>query len=254
MKNLAILQARCSSTRLPGKVLKTLEGRAMIDQQIARVLRSKRLDQLVVATSVDASDDPLADHLEKQGIAVFRGSLNDVLDRFYQAALVHRAPTIIRLTGDCPLFDAGVLDELIEFFEKGDYDYASNAIEATYPDGLDAEIFRFSALESAWKKAQLPSEREHVTPYIHKRSEPFTIGHMKNSIDYSGQRWTVDNPEDFEMVKRVYAELYPKNPSFDWKDVLALLEQHPEIREINTGIQRNEGYLQSLKKDGGTKP
>ncbi|RYZ85897.1 MAG: spore coat protein [Proteobacteria bacterium] len=250
MKNLAILQARCSSTRLPGKVLKDLEGRPMIDQQISRVLQSKRLGQLIVATSTDPSDNILAQHLLDQGAKVFRGSLDDVLDRYYQAGSLHRGETIIRLTGDCPLFDPGLLDELIDYFEQGNFDYASNSLQATYPDGLDAEIFKFSALERAWKNARIPSDREHVTPYIHKLREPFLIGFKKNSVDYSDHRWTVDNTQDFEMVKAVYSKLYSENPFFNWRDILNLLEKHPEIREINQGIQRNEGYESSIKKDG----
>jgi len=163
---LAILQARVSSTRLPGKVLKPILGMPMLLRQIERVKQAKLIEQLLVATSDDKSDDPIEQLCRENDIACFRGSLDDVLDRFYQAAKPYQPDHIVRLTGDCPLIDPQLIDEVVVFCLSGDYDYVSNAFEPTYPDGLDVEVFRFPCLQQAWEEAELPSEREHVTLFI----------------------------------------------------------------------------------------
>lgn len=246
---LAILQARCSSSRLPGKVLKPLLGQPMLARHIERLGRSKRLSKLIVATSAEASDDALAQLCDSIGVACFRGSLNDVLDRFYRAACTHPSEHLLRLTGDCPLADPLVVDACIDFHLAGNFDYTSNALQASFPDGLDVEVFRFACLEEAWKEAQLPSEREHVTPFIHRRPERYRIGHYKQDRDFSWLRWTVDRPEDFTLVEAIYEELYPANPAFSTDDVLALLARKPELAAINADLTRNEGYLKSLLDD-----
>lgn len=246
---LAVLQARVSSSRLPGKVLLPLEGEAMLAQQIARVRQSKRLDDFIVATSTQSDDDPLAELCVRIGVRCYRGSIDDVLDRFYQAALLTKPDHVVRLTGDCPLFDPEMLDKLVDYYLENCFDYASNCFEPTLPDGLDAEIFSFTALARAHREARLPSEREHVTPFINKQPKIFRAGCWRSDVDLSALRWTVDEPADYELVKRIYARLFPANPRFRTADVLALLESEPEWKTANTMHKRNEGFQKSLEQD-----
>jgi glutamate-1-semialdehyde 2,1-aminomutase len=245
----AVLQARFSSSRLPGKVLLPLQGRPMLARQLERLRRSRRVDALVVATSDRPDDDELAALCAEEGVACFRGSLDDVLDRFYRAADQYKPAAVVRLTGDCPLADPAVIDACIDFFRAGGYDYASNSVEPTFPDGLDVEVMRFDCLERAWREAAVPSEREHVTPFIHTRPDRFRIGSFRNKRDLSSMRWTVDEPDDLEFVRAVYAALYPENSAFATGDVLALLERRPELAAINDRHQRNEGYEKSKARD-----
>lgn len=249
MKVLGILQARFTSSRLPGKVLKPILGRPMLALQLERLKRARRLGGLVVATSVEASDDPLAALCAAEGVEVSRGSLDDVLDRFYRAAEPRAPELVVRLTGDCPLADPALVDRVVDELLASGADYASNSVQPTFPDGLDVEAFRFEALARAWREAKLPSEREHVTPFIHKRPEAFRVVHVKGEPDLSALRWTVDEPADFELVTRVYEALYPSKPAFTTADVLALLDAHPDWKTLNTGHARNEGFEKSLKKD-----
>lgn len=246
---LAILQARVSSTRLPGKVLKPILGHPMIFRQIERIKRATKIDQLIVATSSDVTDDPLAQLCIENNITYFRGSLEDVLDRFYQAAKSYKPDYIVRLTGDCPLTDPKLIDDVISFCEQGDYDYVSNVVEPTYPDGLDAEVFRFPCLEDAWKEGGLPSQREHVTLFIRQHPKRYKIGSYKNRIDLSSLRWTVDEPFDFELVTNIYEALYPLNSGFTTQDILVFLDEHPGMKTHNIHLQRNEGLLKSLRED-----
>ena len=246
---IAVLQARFSSTRLPGKVLKPLLGRPMLARQLERIGRAASIDRIIVATSTEASDDPIADLCGEIGVGCYRGSLDDVLDRMYQAAASAGAATVMRLTGDCPLADPAVFDDLNAFFLQGGYDYASNTIEPTFPDGLDVEVMHFECLKAAWREAVLPSEREHVTPFIYNHSERFRLGSFKQKSDLSGLRWTVDEPRDFEFVSRIYEALYEGNPAFTAADVLRLLQDQPELELINSGQERNEGYQASLQAD-----
>jgi spore coat polysaccharide biosynthesis protein SpsF len=245
----AILQARTTSSRLPGKVLKLLQGQPMLLQEIHRIKRAKTLDHVVVATSVDRSDDPIAEMCQQHQIDCFRGSLTDVLDRYYHASLQFKADVIVRLTGDCPLIDPDVIDQAVRFFQKGSYDFAGNTVEPTFPDGLDVEVFRQTALESDWREARKPSDREHVTPYIYHHPERFRIGSFKQDTDDSHMRWTVDEPEDYDFVKSIYTALYPANPSFSKADILSYLKNHPELSKINAMHTRNEGYVRSQKSD-----
>lgn len=221
----------------------------MLLRQIERISGAKRIDKLIVATSTDPSDDPIEKLCLDNHILLSRGSLQDVLDRFFRAASAYQAGHIVRLTGDCPLADPEVIDSLIEFYLHGGYDYASNSLEPTLPDGLDAEIFRFACLKLAWEEAKLPSQREHVTPFIHSQPELFKLGSYKNSVDLSTLRWTVDEKEDFELISRIYAELYPLNPRFTMNDVLLFLEREPELKKHNVRYARNEGFQKSLQKD-----
>ena len=246
---LAILQARMSSHRLPGKVMKPILGQPMLLRQIERVGRAAMLGSLVIATSEDATDDPIERFCAEHGVGCFRGSLDDVLDRFYRVAKDRAPEYVVRLTGDCPLADPNVIDTIVRFCLDGDYDYATNAIQPSFPDGLDVEVFKFACLEAAWREATLPSQREHVTPFIHQQPGRFKIGHYRRPRDLSHLRWTVDEPADFELVRQVYELLYPVKPDFGTDDILELLERRPDLKMLNTLHQRNEGYRRSLEKD-----
>jgi spore coat polysaccharide biosynthesis protein SpsF len=246
---LAILQARMSSSRLPGKVLMDVLGQPMLARQIERIHRASHVDALCVATSIDASDDPIDELCRRMAVAVSRGSLDDVLDRYYRAALPYAPDHIVRLTGDCPLIDPAVIDQAIAMHLGGGFDYTSNTLEPTYPDGLDVEVCSFHSLQIAWREARLASQREHVTPFIKLQPQQFRIGQLRYHRDLSGLRWTVDYQRDMDMVRRVYELLSPSQPTFLMEDILDLLQRHPELRDINTGVQRDEGYLKSIAND-----
>lgn len=210
---LAILQARMSSTRLPGKVLMPLAGAPMLSRQIERIQRSKLIDKLIIATSDRSEDDPVAGLWPDS----FRGSLNNVLDRFYCAAEPYDPLYVVRLTGDCPLTDWTVIDGCIQFMLDGCFDYASNTLNPTFPDGLDVEIFTFEMLGIAWRKARDPYDLEHVTPYIQREPDR---GSFEHDVDLSHLRWTVDTLEDYAFVSRVYETLYPIDPAFTTQRIL----------------------------------
>jgi spore coat polysaccharide biosynthesis protein SpsF len=244
---LAILQARSSSSRFPRKVLEPLLGAPMILRQIERIRRAKRLDALVLATSVDPSDDELAQLCVEGGVKVYRGSLNDVLGRFISAARSAGRPDwIVRLTGDCPLADPAIIDRVIEQAVQSGADYASNALVATFPDGLDVEVMRAAALEAIGSEPRSDAEREHVTLALYRHPERFNIHHVRNDRDLSHLRWTVDEPRDFALVKTIYEALYPGKPDFSFADVLALIEGRPDLATLNVDIKRNEGLAKSL--------
>jgi spore coat polysaccharide biosynthesis protein SpsF len=245
----AVLQARISSTRLPGKVLLPLLGEPMLSRQIERVRQARSLTELIVATSTESSDDVLAGECARMGVACSRGSLSDVLDRFYRAIEPTRATVLVRLTGDCPLICPDIVDAVVALREQGDFDYASNVRVPSFPDGLDVEVMTRQALSRAWEQASLASEREHVTPYIWKHPELFRIGSHTSPVDYSAYRWTVDEPRDFALVSAVYERLYPSNPNFRMADVLQLLDSEPALKRLNAGIAANMGYLKSLEDD-----
>lgn len=250
MKVIAVLQARAGSSRLPGKVLKPILGKPMLERQLERVRRATSLDCIVVATSTERADDAIEQLCRAIEVPVFRGSLDDVLDRFYNAAAPYAAEHVVRLTGDCPLADPEVIDAVVSMHVTHGYDYTSNVEPPTFPDGLDAEIVRFAALEQAWREAKLPSEREHVTPFIRGNRERFRHGNLVNPRgDLSALRWTVDEPADFEFVTRVYEALHPARPEFGIDDILLLLARAPELAGLNSRFLRNEGYLKSLVKD-----
>lgn len=222
--NLAILQARMTSSRLPGKVMAPVLGEPMIGRQLERLGRSARIGRVVVATSVDPSDDVLADYVRGQGHLVFRGSLTDVLDRFGGAmAMVPEADTVVRLTADCPLADWTVIDATIDCFRAAGADYASNTPAVrTYPHGLDVEVMRRAALDAACAEAADAYEREHVTPFIYRRPGRFRLAYLSQPVSRAHLRWTVDLPEDLAFVREVYERLYPGNPMFTSADVIAL--------------------------------
>ena len=249
MNVVAVLQARVTSSRLPGKILRPILGRPMLALQVERIRRATRLNDLVVATSEDPSDDPLRALCAAAGVELFRGSLNDVLDRVYRAALPHAPTHLVRLTGDCPLTDPEVIDDVIRAHVDGGNDFTSNARPPTYPDGLDVEVARFAAFTEAWKEARLASEREHVMPFLYNHPERYRLGSVTSPVDRSALRWTVDEPGDFELVRRVYEALYPVNPAFTTADILDLMEREPALAALNANLRRNEGLEKSLRAD-----
>ncbi|MFZ1917433.1 MAG: aminotransferase class III-fold pyridoxal phosphate-dependent enzyme [Terriglobales bacterium] len=244
----AIIQARMGSTRLPGKSMAEIDGRPMLWHVAQRVKRASLVDRVVVATSTNRADDAIADMCRRDGIPCYRGSENDVLDRFYSAARAEKAAWVVRITADCPLIDPEVIDRVVRRFQRGDLDYASNAMVRSYPDGLDTEVFSFSALEKAWHEATKTSEREHVTPYL--RSEKFRTANVESDSTslYQHYRWTVDELQDLEFIRAVYRAMRDKG-EFGMKDVLELLEKSPGLDRMNSEIVSNRGYYKSLFED-----
>jgi glutamate-1-semialdehyde aminotransferase/spore coat polysaccharide biosynthesis protein SpsF (cytidylyltransferase family)/predicted dehydrogenase len=244
----AIIQARMGSSRLPGKSLAIIEERPMLWHVIQRVKRASLVDRVVVATSTSPADDAIEQMCREGGVTCHRGKESDVLDRFYTAARAEKAAQVVRITADCPLIDPEVIDRVVRRFLRGDLDYASNAMVRSYPDGLDTEIFSFSALERAWHEAGKASEREHVTPYL--RSEKFRTANVENDLTslYQHFRWTVDEVADLEFIRAVYKAFQGKE-SFGMKDVLELIDKTPGLEKMNSEIVSNRGYYKSLYEE-----
>ena len=239
MKTVAIIQARMGSTRLPGKALVDLANEPMLARVVHRVQRAGSLHEVIVATTVQPADDAIAQFCAMRGWPCARGSQDDVLDRYYQAALASHADVVVRITSDCPLIDPEVIDQVVGALLAGqpDVDYASNVQPPrSFPRGLDTEVIRFDALERAWREDADPAWREHVTPYLYRHPERFRIQGIFNAVDLSHLRWTVDTPEDLEFVRRIYGHF--DGDTFSWHDVLALLEQHPGWLEINRTVEQ----------------
>lgn len=249
MNIIVIIQARMTSSRLPGKVLKPILGKPMLAYLLERVSRCQTMTQVVVATSNQPEDDVIEMFCLDNNVDCFRGDLHDVLDRYYQAAIKYQADHVVRVTADCPLIDPTVMDEIIECHLLGQYDYTSNAIEPCYPDGLDVEVIKFDVLKQAWQKATMNSEREHVTQYILQNDGIYKIKSFLCPDDLSHIRLTVDEPEDFMLINKIFEELYPSTPTFSYKDVLYFLEQNPDLIQLNSHYMRNEGFIESLKND-----
>jgi spore coat polysaccharide biosynthesis protein SpsF (cytidylyltransferase family) len=240
-----LLQARTDSTRLPKKVLKEVLNKPLIIHQLERTSKSKLIDKLILVTSDEVSDNELAEKVKSSNFNIFRGSKDNVLKRFFDAIPEAKDDDIVvRLTGDCPLHDAKIIDETIQNLK--DFDYISNSVEPIYPDGFDVEVFRFSALKDAFQNAKLKSELEHVTPYI-RDSNKFKIANLEKKPVYSNWRLTVDEPEDFEVIKNIFENFGHNNFSFD--EIIKYLEKNLHILEKNSHINRNEGYQKSLKED-----
>jgi spore coat polysaccharide biosynthesis protein SpsF len=250
----AIIQARMGSTRLPGKVLEDLSGKPLLWHVVERVRHATTLDDVLLATTDTAADDPVADFCARDGIRCFRGSEHDVLDRYYQAARSLGADVVVRVTADCPLIDPRVIDEAVRDFQAHPCAYDGNGLERTYPDGLDVEVFSFEALAQAWREADLASEREHVTPYIWKNPHLFPARQITQAEDLSALRWTVDEPEDLAFVRKVYEHLYQPGQIFLMEDVLRLLEANPAFAAVNRGFEMNEGYRRSIENDRRVSP
>jgi spore coat polysaccharide biosynthesis protein SpsF len=243
------LQARFSSSRLPGKVVAEIMGVPMLKLQIERLKKCKLVNEILVLTSLDTSDDVIVELCEKNNIRYFRGSLSDVLSRYEMALKLYPCDHIVRITGDCPLLDWSVIDLVIKEHLYNDADYTSNVLPETYPDGLDVEVMKAECLLDIAKNASRSYEREHVTYYCYQHPEKYKIYNVTNPLgNESHYRWTVDQPEDFEFVKEIYNELYKDKP-FDVSEVRSLITLKPELLEINKLISRNEGLAKSLVEE-----
>jgi spore coat polysaccharide biosynthesis protein SpsF len=245
MKNVAIIQARMGSTRFPGKVMKTLGELTVLGHVITRVKFCPLVDEVMVATTILPTDEVIVKKAKAHGASVFRGSEDDVLSRYYGAAKEAKADVIIRVTSDCPLFDPYVLEEMLQkFYQVKDsgqpLDYLSNTLGRTFPRGLDAEIFTFSALERAHFKAKLAMEREHVTPYIYRHPEIFFLKNFLCPEDLSFHRWTLDTQEDFDLIQEIFKALGKARTFFSTREILDLFAQRPELLAINANIRQKE--------------
>ncbi len=237
MKTVAIIQARLGSSRLPRKVLADLAGEPMLARVVDRTRRAAALDEVMVATTTEPADDELVKLCQQRAWPFYRGSQEDVLDRYYQAACQAAAEIVVRITSDCPFIDPGIVGRLLETFScRGTpLDYLSNTIPPrTFPRGLDAEVMSIEALERAWRESRESASREHVTMYVYRHPEKFHIDSFQNDRDLSGLRWTVDTPEDLEFARTIYNSF--GHDRFSWLDVLEVLSVHPEWTEINSHV------------------
>jgi spore coat polysaccharide biosynthesis protein SpsF len=232
----AIVQARMGSTRLPGKVLHEVMGEPLLARQLERLQRIRADVRVIVATTENAADDPIVDLCESIGIPVYRGSEDDVLERYAEAAAYADADPVIRITADCPFIDPAISRLVLERYEAGDCDYASNTLVRTYPRGLDTEVFAAARLGQASREARTLPEREHVTPYFYQHPDRFRLCSVENETDLSTHRWTVDTAEDVQFVTEVLERLIPMRPAFAMEDVLAVLQSEPALREINSHV------------------
>jgi glutamate-1-semialdehyde aminotransferase/spore coat polysaccharide biosynthesis protein SpsF (cytidylyltransferase family) len=251
MKTIAIVQARLGSRRLPDKMLVDLAGAPALERTLRRMRRAALVDEWVLATTTRPEDRALMDLASKLGIAGFAGDEDDVLDRFYHAARAHWADVVVRLTGDCPLHDPAVIDCVIQAYRDADdaVDYVSNAAPPTYPDGLDVEVFSFALLERMWSDAAQPADREHVTTFVRSRLDQFRTFNVRHEgTDLSGLRWTLDEPADLEFLRWVFG-MFGGRDDFDWRDVLALLRDHPDRGGVNAHIARNMGWISAVMQD-----
>jgi len=244
-KVVAIIQARMSSSRLPGKVMQLIGGKPMLQWVIERACLASTVDEVMVATTIDPSDDALFDFCRQHSYQVYRGSLFDVLDRFYNAALLATAQIVVRITADCPLLDPGLVDETVSLLVRENADFAANRLpppwKRTFPIGLDVEVVKFASLERAWKEAKEPFEREHVMPYLYDLKDRFKVSILDNDTDYGSLRWTVDTPQDLEKIRKI-VDFLPTDHTFSWKDILEVSRRYPEIEELTDGIKHKSIY------------
>ncbi|MEW5870891.1 MAG: glycosyltransferase family protein [Chloroflexota bacterium] len=266
---IAIIQARMSSSRLPGKVLLDIAGEPMLAWVLSRTRQARRVDQVVVATTTEPSDDPIAEYCARQAVPCYRGSLHDVLDRYYQAARAFGADSIIRITADCPLIDPVVIDQTVQAFRgetdesirarelgiKGfastldtqtqatPYDFVANRLPPpwgrTFPIGMDVEVCTFEALETAWKEAGQPHQREHVMPFFYDHPERFRMLLVDYKDDFGALRWTVDTPQDLQLVRQLVAH-FPGRQDFSWLEVLQVFQSQPDLAQINASVQHKD--------------
>lgn len=242
MKTAIIVQARMTSTRLPGKVLKEVLGKPLLEYQIERLRRVRQADEIIIATTPNATDQPIVDLCRKLGVACTRGPEEDVLARYYQAARQHRADVVVRVTSDCPVIDPDVIDRIIGHYLRhaGAVDYVSNMLQLSYPYGMAVEVFPFHVLEEAFREARLQPEREHVTPFVYAHPERYRLANVRNEEDLSHHRWTVDTAEDFALIEKIVAALYPAKPDFRTGDILDLLNKHPDWPLINAHVSQKK--------------
>lgn len=251
MNIVAISQARLSSTRFPEKILKKIQGQSLLEMHLKRILKSKLISKLVLAIPLEEDNDCLVQIADNLGVKTFKGSLLDVLDRYYNAALPENPDYIVRLTSDCPLIDPNVIDQIIICTTNNGFDYCSNTLKPTYPDGIDVEVFKFSALKKAWEESRLKSDREHVTPYIWRNStynniKIFTSFSYENDVNFSSQRMTVDTPEDFLLIEQLVNKV---GNDKDWLSYSNFLNDNIELLNLNSSHKRNEGLIKSIRND-----
>jgi spore coat polysaccharide biosynthesis protein SpsF len=232
-----------NSSRLPGKVLLDIGGQPMLVRVVERARRAQSIDGVIIATTNDPSDDLLEAECQRRGYPIYRGSQFDVLDRFYQAARQAQADVIVRLTADCPVIDPAVIDLTVAAFHAGEADFAANRLpppwKRTFPIGLDTEVCSFAALKRAWKEASLPFEREHVMPYFYDQEGRFKVVVIDHSPDCGGYRWTVDTPEDLQLLREIFAR-FNGDDQFSWLDVLALVQREPDLLQINAAVKAKQ--------------
>ncbi|AFM42723.1 spore coat polysaccharide biosynthesis protein F, CMP-KDO synthetase [Desulfosporosinus acidiphilus SJ4] len=242
MKVGIIIQARMTSTRLPGKILLPVMGKALLEYQVERLKRVKRADEIIIATTINETDQPIIDLASRLGIKIFRGSEEDVLARYFGAAKENGLEVVVRITSDCPLIDPAVVSLVIDTYLKNldSCDYVSSCLHRTFPRGMDTEAFPFEILKETYEKAVDQPYREHVTPYIYEHDDRYRLLNVPYLMDASQYRLTVDTPEDFVLIELILKELYPGNPFFKLEDVLELMKNHPEWAEINSQVEQKK--------------
>ena len=255
MKIVAIIQARMGSTRLPGKIFMDIMGKPLFWHFMERIKRAKNVDRMIIATTNKKEDACICEFAIKNNISFYRGKEKNVLDRFYQTAIKYRVKNILRVTSDCPLISPEIIDKIVSEYLKGGYNYVTNTLLYTYPDGCDVEVFSFKALEKAWKESKDPIDKEHVTPYI-RNSGKFKIKNVesKSPIDPEKYKWSIDTEEDLTFVREIYKHLYKKEEIFSYKNIMDFLKKHPKIKNINKRAIMNEGYYKGFLKSSGITP
>lgn len=239
MKIGVVIQARMGSTRLPGKVLFQLEEKSVLEHVVNRCQQIELANEIIVATTDHKQDDVIEKVCEKLNVKCFRGNEHNVLKRYYDCATMYQTDVIVRITSDCPLIDPWLSNQVIkQFFSNDNIDYCSNTLERTFPRGLDTEVFSFNALEKAYIHGSTESDLEHVTLYIYRNPDKFKLSSIISKADFSNHRWTLDTPEDWELIQEIYSALYKKNPLFSWQDVLLFLNNNPDLLKINNFIQQ----------------
>ncbi|BBU41193.1 spore coat protein [Aeribacillus pallidus] len=242
MKVAAIIQARMGSTRLPGKILKKVLDKTLLEYQIERVKRAKSIDEIIIATTTKESDDQIVQLCQQLSIPYYRGSEEDVLSRYYEAATEFGVDVIVRLTSDCPIIDPIVIDKVVKHYleNKDQYDYVSNTLARTYPRGMDTEVIPYEILKRAHEEAKEITFREHVTAYIYHHPNLFRLCNISNEKDESKHRWTVDTKEDLELIEKIISKLYPENTNFNMDDVLKLIDRNPAWFDINSHVEQKK--------------
>ncbi|WP_341322412.1 glycosyltransferase family protein [Solibacillus sp. FSL H8-0523] len=240
MKIIAIIQARMGSTRLPGKILKKVNGKPLLQYQIERLRDCEELDEVIIATTELSKDNLVADFCKENNIICFRGSEQDVLSRYFLAAKQYKADVVVRITSDCPLIDPEIVDKVIKYYKDNNFDYVSNVLERTFPRGLDTEVFSFTSLEKVYIEAKTADEREHVTLYYYNKENEFTKGNVKNDRDLHNYRLTVDTEEDFTLIEKILSTLFVGNPKFRLMDIITLMEKNPSWYGINAHIEQKK--------------
>ncbi|MBA4260737.1 MAG: acylneuraminate cytidylyltransferase [Comamonadaceae bacterium] len=249
MKTIIIVQARTTSTRLPGKVLLPLAGEPMLARLVQRLRRVQRADAIVIATTTNATDDAIAALCNTLGVPCHRGSEHDVLSRYADAARLHGADAVVRITSDCPLIDPALIDQVIATYAEGGSDYVSNMLPPTWPYGMAVEVFSAAALAQAHAEASQPAEREHVTPFIYGHPERYRLRNLASPVDLSQHRWTVDTPEDYELVRRLFEALVNTHPDFTQAHILAVLDAHPDWIALNQHIRQKSATETQTSKE-----